>query len=152
MSGVSALSAARGSVASAMAAPNSSNSGSLDSLRVEVAVNDAIDSVWALRTSWYAGDDRPNLTDWWWRQLDCFAADWDDPRIINLLERMRDHCLPDATPFRAPAVIDRATDDSGVVNEILATEGRLLECRDAVLERRSDNLLIDMIHIERKRW
>ena len=103
MSGVSALSAARGSIVSALSAPNSGNSGSLDSVRVEVGGGNAvIDSVWALRTSWYEGEVRPNLTDWWWRQLDSFCVDSNDPRIINLLERMRDNCLPDATAVSLP--------------------------------------------------
>ena len=149
MSGVSALSAARGGIVSAMSAPNSGNSGSLDSVRVEVSTNAVIDSVWALRTSWYEGAVRPNLTDWWWRQLDCFAADWDDPRLINLLERMRDNCLPDAQPFRCPGVIDRACDESGIVDQILSSEG---PWRDAILEDRSNNLLVDMIHLQRTRW
>jgi hypothetical protein len=149
MSGVSALSAARGSIVAAIAAPNSGNSGSLDSVRIEVPVNSVIDSVWALRTSWYEGGVHPRLDDWWWRRLDSFNVDSNDPRVINLLERMRDNCLPDATPFRCPAVIDRACDDSGIVEEILSNER---PWRDAILERRSNDLLVDVIHMQRSRW
>ncbi len=108
-----------------------------------------IDSVWALRTSWYEGGVHPRLDDWWWRRLDSFDCDSNDPRIINLLERMRDNCLPDAMPFRAPAVIDLASDDSGIVEEILANER---PWTDTILERRSNDLMIDMIHMQRSRW
>jgi hypothetical protein len=149
MSGVSALSAARGSIASALSAPNSGNTGSLDSVRVEVGAGSVIDSVWALRTSWYEGEVRPCLTDWWWRRLDSFDVDLNDPRVINQLERMRDNCLPDAQPFRCPAVIDRASDDSGIVEEILANER---PWQEAYVWHRSNDLLVDMIHLQRSRW
>ena len=90
--------------------------------RVEVIECSVIDSVWALRTSWYEGGLHPRLDDWWWRRLDSFAADCDDPRIIALLERMRDNCRLDEQPFECPTVADPPPTEFGIVERILAND------------------------------
>jgi len=156
MSGVSALSAVRGGH---VAAPNLMDTPIRGAERVDVLGSDvfrsdslasnAVESVWALRTSWYQGYDGPRLDDWWWRRLDSFAADCDDPRIINLIERMRDNCLPDEAPFECGPVGDPPPSEVGIVELILSNERPWQEAQP---QHRSNDLLVDIIHLQRSRW
>lgn len=146
MSGVSAVSSARGAM---VAAPGSADPLGDNAGRVEVVEATAIESVWALRTSWYEGNVHPTLTDWWWRRLDCFVAERDDPRLSVLFDRIRRDCRWREPPFEPPSVVDAATGQSGIVELILEkAEPRLA----ASVWDRSNDLMVDMIHMQRSRW
>ena len=146
MSGVSALSARRGGL---VAAPGLTDPPSRGNDRVETVELSAIDSVWAVRTAWYEGAIHPRLDDWWWRRLDCFSADSDDPRILAELERMRYNCRLDEQPFECPPVADPPPSEAGIVELILAQER---PWQEADVWRHSNDLLVDMIHLQRTRW
>ena len=121
----------------------------MDVVESTVVENSVIDSVWHCGTSWYDGGMHPRLDDWRWRRLDCFAADCDDPRILALVERMRDNCRFDEQPFEYPPVVDPPACETGIVELILSTER---SWHEASVSERSNNLLIDMIHLQRSRW
>jgi hypothetical protein len=146
MSGVSALSAARGALVSA---PGLTDTPSRGAECVEVIESTAGDSIWALQTSWYDGGIHPQLDDWWWRRLDCFAADCDDPRILALLERLRYDCRLDEQPFECPPVVDPPASESSIVELILTTER---PWHEASVWDQSNDLLVDIIHLQRSRW
>lgn len=146
MSGVCALSAARGGVVSA---PGSIDPLARNAGRVEVVEHEVRNSVWAVRSSWYEEKVHPRLDDWWWRRLDCFAADWDDPRILALVDRMRELRHRDEPPFEIPPVVDAATGESGVVELVLNVER---PWQEASVWAHSNDLLVDVIHLQRSRW
>jgi hypothetical protein len=143
MSGVSALSAARGGLVAAPGLTDTPARGAerVDVFESSVIASSTIDSIWALRTSWYDGGVH--------LRLDRFAADCDDPRILALLERMRYNCRLGEQPFECPPVVDPPASEIGIVEQILTTER---PWQEASVWNRSNDLLVDVIHLQRSRW
>jgi hypothetical protein len=144
MAGVSALSLARGWLV-----PATSSNDSIDqnASQTEVLASGRSDSCYALQVCWPHERVRPNLIDPWWRRLDCFAWDLDDPRVIEILEeRLAEGRMADRNELVAD-LADTACHGTGIVEVILSDDR---PCPP--IDVRSNNLLVDMIHLERARW
>ena len=146
MAGVSALSLSRGWLASAT---SSNDAIDQNARQTEVLASGREDSCYALQICWPTEGVRPNLTDLWWRRLDSFCLDYDDPQQIELWEERRAECRHADRLEMNCELADAARDGSGIVELILSADGpRANVCAP----ERSNNLLIDMIHIQRTRW
>ena len=157
MSGVAALSGARGSL---VAAPFSTDPIGRNLGRAEVVEFAVENSSWALRSSWYGQVLLNGLHDLEWRRLDPFVADRDDPRLWEIIQRIREQYRPNGPPsgipdvisiaevVDVPEVVEPATGESGIVELILETEG----WREFSVLDRGNDLLVDIIRLERNRW
>jgi hypothetical protein len=151
MAGVSALSLSRGWLASAT---SSNDAIDQNASQTEVLASGRDDSCYALQICWPTEGVRPNLTDLWWRRLDSFCLDsfslgYDDSQLIELWEERRAECRHADRLERTCELADAARDGGGIVELILSADGpRANVC----VPERSNNLLIDMIHIQRSRW
>ena len=151
MAGVGALSGARGSL---VAAPFSTDPIGRNLGRAEVVEVEGQNSTWALRAPWYEPILFNGLHDPEWRRLDSFVADRHDPRLWEVIERIREQYRPNGPPSEIPEVVDiadvvePATGDSGIVELILETE----HWREFSVLERSNDLLVDIIRLQRSRW
>lgn len=146
MAGVSALSLSRGWLVSAT---SSNDAIDQNASQTEVLASGRDDGCYALQICWPTESARPNMTDWWWRRLDSFCLDYDDPQLIELWEERRAECRHADRLEMNCELADAARDGGGIVELILSADRpRANVC----VPERSNNLLIDVIHMERTRW